>query len=148
MGRTMKRLLAAGCGVTLVVLTSTAAHAAPKNGESFELACDNGETYSIVTNRGSDFTPGFLVGATAKLIVPTSFGDFHFTAVAPDGEVLVDETEPGPSKGTGNGGGNHPSVTCTFGESEVLAEDDPESGFPAGTTLTFGGEVTGFLVGR
>jgi hypothetical protein len=146
----MKRQIAAGCGVALAVLTGAAAHAAPKGGETFELACDNGETYSIVTNRGTDFTPGFLVDATAKLIVPTSFGDFHFTAVAPDGEVLVDETEPGPSKGNGkgNGGGNHTSVTCTFGESEVLTEDDPESGFPAGTTLTFSGEVTGFLVGR
>ena len=139
----------AATAALLVAVPAASAQAAPKGGDSFELVCDNGETYSIVTNRGSDFTPGFVVDATARLIVPTSFGDFHFSAVAPDGEVLVDETEPGPSKGKGNaGGGNHPSVTCTFGESEVLAEDDPESGFPAGTTLTFGGEVTGFLVGR
>ena len=144
----MNRLIAAGCGVTLAVLTGGTAHAAPTNGETFELACDNGETYSIVTNRGSDFTPGFLVDAAARLIVPTKFGEFRFTALAPDGSVLVDESEPGPTKGPARGGGKHPSVTCTFGESEVLTEDDPESGFPAGTTLTFSGEVTGFLVGR
>ena len=84
------------------------------------------------------------------LILPTSFGDFVFTAVLPNGTV-IEGSEPG---GEQKGGGNverrspRPTVTCTFAASFTLPEDDPEFGLPAGTVVTFSGQVTGFLTGR
>ena len=145
----MKRLLAAASSVALLALTPTTAQAAPVNGDMIaNLVCDNGQTYQIATNKGhGGFTPGFILGSQQR-IIPTSFGEFHFMATAPDGTVLFSGTEPGSAKGGGHVRVNRPSVTCSFEQSQVLTETDPESGLPAGTTLTFGGSVTGFLTGH
>ena len=144
----MKRLLAVAFSAALFAAIPSAANAVPKGGDTFELVCDNGQTYQVATNTGnSDWTPGFILGGQQR-IIPTSFGEFHFMATAPDGTVLFDETEPGNAKGGGHVNVNRPSVTCTFELSEVLTEADPESGLPAGTTVAFGGSVTGFLTGR
>jgi hypothetical protein len=146
----MRRMIAPAVGLGLALAAVAApAQAAPQGGETFDLMCDNGQTYSITTNNGNgDWTPGFFTDGTHRVIVPTSFGEFHFMAVAPDGTVLADETEPGTAKGKGHASPNRPTVTCSFSETLVLTEDDPESGFPAGTTLTFDATVTGFLTGR
>jgi hypothetical protein len=144
----MKRLLAVACSAALFAAIPSAANAVPKGGDTFDLICDNGQTYQVATNNGNgDWTPGFILGSQQRIIL-SSFGEFHFTATAPDGTVLFDETEPGNAKGGGHVNVNRPSVTCTFELSEVLAEADPERGLPAGTTVTFGGSVTGFLTGH
>ena len=144
----MKRLVAVAFSAALLAAIPSAANAVPKGGDTFELDCDNGQTYQVATNNGNgDWTPGFILGSQQR-IIPTSFGDFHFLATAPDGTVLFDETEPGNAKGGGHVKVNRPSVNCSFEQSEVLTEADPESGLPAGTTLTFGGSVTGFLTGH
>lgn len=125
------------------------AAAAPPEPEIFHLVCDDGHTYDVVVNGNGAFTPGRVVGST-RVLVPTSFGEFSFAAVLPDGTVET-ETFPGEDP---KGGGNvadrnpRPAVTCTFELTMLLEEEDPESGFPDGTLLTFGGEVTGFVTGR
>ena len=144
----MKRLLAMASSAALLVAIPSAANAVPKGGDTFDLVCTNGQTYQVATNNGNgDWTPGFILGSQQR-IIPTSFGDFHITATAPDGTVLVDETEPGFAKGGGHVNVNRSSVTCTFEQSQVLTEPDPETGAPAGSTVTFGGSVTGFLTGH
>jgi len=144
----MKRLLAVACSAALFAAIPSAANAVPNGGERFDLVCNNGHTYQVATNKGNgDWTPGFILGSQQR-IIPTSFGDFHFRATAPDGTVLFEGTEPGNAKGGGHVKVNRPRVTCSFEQSQVLTETDPESGLPAGTTLTFGGSVTGFLTGH
>jgi opacity protein-like surface antigen len=144
----MKRLLAVACSAALFAAIPTAANAVPKGGETFVLDCGHGLTYQVATNKGNgDWTPAFILGSQQR-IIPTSFGVFHFLATDPDGNVLFAETQPANAKGGGHVKVNRPRVTCSFEQSQVLTETDPESGLPAGTTLTFSGSVTGFLTGH
>jgi spore coat protein U-like protein len=123
----------------------TAGAAAPER-ETFSLDCDNGQTYTVAVNGGNgDFTPARIVG-TRQMLVPTSFGDFNFMAVLPDGTVIED-SEPGNAKG---GGAverhiNKPLITCDLEETFTVT-DDPE--FPDGTVVTFSTTVTAFITGR
>lgn len=138
-------ILAAG----LLAGSASPATAAPPERETFTLKCDDGRVVEVEVNGNGAFTPGRIVDDTG-LILPTSFGDFVFTAVLPNGTV-IEGSEPG---GEQKGGGNverrspRPTVTCTFAASFTLPEDDPEFGLPAGTVVTFSGQVTGFLTGR
>ena len=102
-----------------------------------------------MVNGNGSFTPGRIVGSTG-VIVPIAFGEFWFHAVLPGGEVVEDTLEEGESKGGGNVAKRSPgpTVTCTFEQTFTLPEDDPEFELPAGTEVTFGGSVTGFLTGR
>lgn len=126
-----------------------AAMAAPPERQIFTLVCDNGQTFDVVVNGNGQFTPGRIVGSTGVL-VPVSFGDFFFRAESPAGEELAEGSFPGSAKGGGNVAQRNPqpTVTCTFEETEVLEEFNEEFGLPAGTIVTFGGEVTGFITGR
>ena len=146
----MRRALAVTAVATaLIAAGSPTAAAAPPLQEVITLTCDNGRVYDVVVNGNGAFTPGRAVGSTA-VVVPISFSDFTFTAVLPDGTV-ISENDPGvESKGGGNVAAHSPrrTTTCSFEETEVLEEDDPESGLPAGTVLTFGGKVTVFVSGR
>ena len=145
----MRRIAALIATGAAVVVTAPAASAAPHaDRETFELNCDNGETYVVSVNAGSGaFTPARIMG-TNRMLIPIAFGDFHFTATSPEGEVLVEGSEPGEAKGSVGSRSPRPTVTCTFEETMVLPADDPEFRLPAGTILTFGGEVTAFLTGR
>jgi hypothetical protein len=120
------------------------ASAAPPERETVPLVCD-GDTFTVVVNGNGAFTPGRVVD-TNQVLVPVSFGEFTFRAVLPDGTV-IEETEPGIAKGGGNVEARNPqpTVMCTFAVTEVLEQE--EDGLPAGTEVTFGGEVTGFLTG-
>ena len=133
----------------LLVGAAAPAAAAPPERETFTLDCGGGLVVDVEVNGNGAFTPGRVVGDTA-VILPTSFGDFVFRAVLPDGTV-VEGSEPSLDV---KGGGNverrspRPTVTCTFSERFVLEQDDPEFGLPAGTEVTFSSTVTGFLTGR
>lgn len=114
-------------------------------GDLVPLDCGSAGSFSAYVNGNGAFTPARDAGST-RVVVPTSFQDFRFLATAPDGTVLIDETDPSvESKGGGNPASRSPreKVTCTFASSEVLEE--PEEGLPAGTTLEFSGRVTGYL---
>lgn len=130
----------------LIAAAAPVAAAAPPERETFTLVCDNGQAYEVVVSGGGEFTPGRIVSTTG-VVIPIGFGDFFFRAELPDGTVIT-ETEPG---GVGKGGGNvearspRTRTTCTFEDTFVLEEEDPEFGLPAGTEVTFGGEVTVFL---
>jgi uncharacterized membrane protein len=145
----MRKLILIAAATALVIAGGASpAAAAPAQQETIPLVCDNGQAYDVAVAGNGDFTPGRVVGSQ-QVLVPTSFGDFHIRAVLPDGTV-VEDSFPGSTKGGGNVEARNPqpTVMCTFEQTEVLAEDDPESGFPAGTEITFSGEVTAFLTGR
>jgi hypothetical protein len=143
-----KIILASAVTGALILTGTTPAVAAQPERETVELDCNSGETFEVVVNGNGDFSPGRVVGST-RVLIPIEFGDFTFTAVLPDGTV-ISESEPGALKGGGNVAGHHsPTVTCTFQDSFTLVEPDPEfGGLPAGTIVTFGGTVTGFLTGH
>jgi hypothetical protein len=131
-----------------LLVTPAASAAPPSERETFDLQCDGGRELVVAVNSGNGaFTPARVVGSR-QMFIPIEFGDFFFRATSPEGEVLAEGSEPGEAKGAVSGHNPRPTLTCAFEETEVLAEDDPESGLPAGTTVTFGGEVTGFLTGR
>ena len=144
----MRRTTAVVAAATSLALPALPASAAPHDErETFELHCDDGETYIVTVNAGTgSFTPARLRG-TNRMLIPVSFGDFRFTATSPEGEVLLEESEPGDVKGSVAARSPRPTITCTFAETFVLPVDDPELGLPAGTVLTFAGEVTAFLTG-
>ena len=139
-------MMVAGLAAAVVVGGAPLAAAAPPEREIIPLVCDDGQEFEVVVNGNGEFTPGRVVG-TNQVLVPVSFGEFTFRAVLPDGEV-IEETEPGSTKGGGNVQAHNPrpTVTCTFEVTETLEQE--QDGLPAGTVVTFGGEVTGFLTGR
>jgi len=127
-------LLAAG-GL-IAALAATPAGADPKKGDTFGLACDNGQSYVIAVNGNGDFTPGHLVDSTA-VIVPLSF-DVSGT-VRDAGGTVLDNFNFSKSKGQRTTGADD-IVICTFGGSG--SEDNGV------TTFTFSGTVTGFITPR
>ena len=145
----MRRIAVMAAATAALAVAAPPASAAPHaERETFKLSCDNGKTYVVAVNTGMGaFTPARIVG-TKRMLIPIAFGDFHFTARSPEGEVLVEGSEPGETKGSVRARSPRPRVTCTFEETFVLPVDDPEFGLPAGTIVTFSGEVTAFLSGR
>ena len=142
----MRRAITVTCATAaLVVGGGTAASAAAPDQQLIPLVCD-GTTYDVLVNGNGEFTPARLLDSTGVL-VPTAFGEATFTAVLPDGTVVTD-TAPPSAKGGGNVVAHNPrpTVTCTFSVTMTLAE--AEEGLPAGTVVTFAGEVTVFVTGR
>ena len=145
----MRTALLAPALAAALIATGTTALAAPPERETFELVCDNGETFEVEVNGNGAFTPARLLGST-RVLIPIALGDFSFTAVLPDGEVISGSQPGGEDKGGGNVARRspRPTVTCDFSASYVLPEPDPEFELPAGTRVTFSGVVTGYLTGR
>ena len=133
----MKRIaLVLAVAMVMAVFGSGIAAADPinsKNAEVFQVTCDNGQTYRVVTAGG---IPGHIVGSSRN-IIPV---EFTFTATDPDtGEVLFSETEPvGKGKKKGLQGD---LITCTAGP---FTEFVPE----LGQEVTFFIEVEAFLTPR
>lgn len=122
----------AGLGSTMVV---GAANADPTSGGTFPLVCNNGNTYSAVSNGNGEFTPALDLGGTSAF-VPVSFGTFTGTVRDAQGNVVDSFTEEGSAKGQSAKGLKNP-VTCTYSFSEVSDGSDPE--FPAGYTFSGSG---------
>jgi hypothetical protein len=120
----------------LAVMASPAA-AAPINAPSagsFNLTCANGVVYTIVTNGNGAFTPGHILDAEGKTLIPVAF---HFVGVNESGAVLFDESIAKPGQMNGLSGD---LLDCTFSETET----DPETG----EILTINGTVTLFVAPR
>lgn len=140
----MKRLTAVlSTSAAMIAVSTVPSFAAEK--QVLPLDCGADGSFSVTVNGNGEFTPANDTGST-RVVVPISFQDFHFMATAPDGTVLVDETDPSvTAKGKGNPAAHSPrrQVTCTFSESIVLEEAD--DGFEPGTRLDISGAVTGYL---
>jgi hypothetical protein len=103
-----------------------------KNAEVFDITCENGQTYRVVTAGG---IPAHIVGSSRN-IIPVQF---TFTATDPDtGEVLFSETGPVRGKKTGLQGD---LMTC---ETAPQTFEDPETG----ETISLVIEVEAFLTPR
>jgi hypothetical protein len=103
-----------------------------KNAEVFQITCDNGQTYRVVTTGG---IPAHIVDSSRN-IIPVQF---TFTAMDPNtGEVVFSETEPVRGKKTGLQGD---LITC---ETAPQTFEDPETG----ETITFVIEMEAFLTPR
>src|SRR4051812_33687608 len=92
----------AGLGTALAVgawaaVGMTPASADPAKGLPISIACDNGVTYSAVSNGNGAWTPAHDLNSNAMLI-PTSFGDVTTTITDSDGNVLDTEVDPAITK--------------------------------------------------
>lgn len=140
----MRTLAASVAALATVGVTGIAgpAAAAPEK-EVIPLDCGADGTYLVTVNGNGSFTPANDTGSTT-MVVPIAFQNEHFVATAPDGTVLVDETNPDREvKGRVESHSPRRQVQCTFALSFVL--DEAEDGFPVGTTLSITGEVIGYL---
>jgi hypothetical protein len=120
----------------LAVMASPAA-AAPINAPSAELVdltCANGATYAIVANGNGLFSPGHILDAEGRNLIPVAF---HFVVVNESGAVLFDESIAKPGQMTGLSGD---LLDCTFTETEIDPETDE--------TVTITGTVTLFVTPR
>ena len=117
----------AGAVAGLVALGSAGmAIAAPPDAETFELECDNGETYEIWTNGRGDFTPGHIVGSPGVLI-PYYFHDVGtFTPPGGDPEPFNERME----KGNGNAMKHRELTVCTL----EFSFSDPSGASGEGTS--------------
>ena len=130
--RTLTGLLAAGA----LLCAAAAPAAADPKGEQFDLVCDNGQTYSVVTSGNGDFTPAHDSESTTTF-VPLSFGEFTGTVRDAQGNVVDTITEPGVSKGQ-SGKNATGTLSCTF--SFTGTED--------GLTFEAHGSVVGYATPR
>ena len=147
--RTRRRLLqgsAAAAAVSIGIASAlhpSAAGADPKQ-EAFELACDNGENYTVVANGNGEYTPALATGSNTVL-VPVSFGAFTGTLTPSDGSDPLLINDPPVAKGSSANSGKN-LVTCTFEFTFVNTESQP--GFPAGTFIGGGTAVVKVVPGR
>lgn len=133
-----KTAVVAALSATALVAGAATASAAPKT-EPFDLQCDDGRTYTVVTNGAGSFTPAHVVGST-MVLVPIRFGDNVATVVTPDGETVT-MPFPDDEKGKGNVAARNPGETLLCHESFTFTLDQPEMGFPAGSIVTVEGTV-------
>jgi hypothetical protein len=122
-------------GLLAVVASPTSA--APTNAkpaEIFDLPCSNGAVYTIATIGNGAFTPGHILDAEGRILIPVTF---HFVVTNENGDVLFDDTAAKPGQMAGLTGD---LVECTFTETET----DPETG----ETVTITGTVTLFVTPR
>lgn len=133
------RTLGAGFLLAATPLVLTAPAQADPHGDTFDLDCDNGSSYTVTASGNGAFTPA-LDADSNTVFVPTSFGEFHGVVTNADTDEVIDEfTDPPAVKGS-SGKDRATTVDCTFtftGEEFV-----PELGF----TIHFegSGSVTGF----
>jgi hypothetical protein len=136
-GKPLAMLVAAGMALAVA---ATPAGADPRKGETFELACDDGQTYTVATNGNGEFTPA-LDADSNTVFIPLSFGPFNFTITDAQGNVIDSGSEPGAAKGKSGKNATN-TLTCTFSFSGTETVE--------GETLTFSGSgsVTGYATPR
>lgn len=119
--------------MTMALLSVGVAGAAPANSpnaETFQLDCDNGQSYTVVVNGNGNFTPGHIIGG--GVLIPVAF---TFEATDAAGNLIFSDAiaKNGQMKGlTGD------LIVCTFGD--TFEEN--------GQTFTFRGTVTAFVAPR
>jgi predicted metal-dependent enzyme (double-stranded beta helix superfamily) len=106
-----------------------------KNALQLTVPCDNGHTYSVVTNGSGAWTPAHDLNSTATLI-PVSFGEETFTIYAPDGTVVDQETQAPTAKAGASAHNKHATLSCTFSGSQTA---------PDGSMFVISGSVVGFV---
>src|SRR5215207_4318480 len=116
----LSTLLAAG---GLILGAAAAPAGAASKGETFEVACDNGQTYTVVVSEGgneenskNEFTPAHIV--SGGTLVPLSFGEFHGTITNSAGQVVDSFDDPATFKGQA-GKNARDTVTCDLDFSET-----------------------------
>jgi hypothetical protein len=131
------RLSALITAIGLLAVLASPVGAAPTNAkpaELIDLTCANGATYAIVANGNGLFSPGHILDAEGRNLIPVAF---RFVGVNENGDVLFDDTIAKPGQMSGLSGD---LVSCTFTETET----DPETG----ETVTITGTVTVFVTPR
>jgi hypothetical protein len=134
------RAVGAGLLLAATPLALAAPSQADPGGDTFQLSCDGGSTYTVVTAGDGNFTPAHDADSNT-MFIPTSFGEFHGVVTNAETGELVDEfTDPPGMKGSSGRQQRATMTTCTF----VFSGDEfvPELGF----TIHFegSGSVTGF----
>jgi hypothetical protein len=139
----LKSALAVSAATIATIGLAAAPSVAAPEKEAIPLDCGSDGTYLVTVNGNGDFTPANDTASTT-VAVPIAFENERFVATAPDGTVLVDETNPDREvKGQVESHSPRQQVHCTFALTFVL--DQADEGFPAGTTLSITGDVIGYL---
>jgi len=137
MHKTRLAALGFAAATTLVATSAGVASADPANAKNslpLHIVCNNGHTYTAVSNGNGNFTPAHDLGSNAVLI-PVSFGQITFTVKDAQGNVLDQETDPPASKGSS---AKNPGATtsCSFTGGATA---------PDGTSFTIVGTVVGMV---
>lgn len=133
MHRVLAGLATAGVASTLWI---GAARADPE-GETRELVCDNGQTYTVAVNGNGVFTPAFDTDSNAVL-VPVAFGAFTGTLYDEEGNVVRTRSDPPILKGQSSRTLEN-AVTCSFTFEEVGDASHPD--LPEGYKVVGSGTV-------
>ena len=149
----MRAKVLGACAALVVVVPVMAGSAGAdpthaKNAGPISLVCDNGQTYSAVTNSGNSNTQTFSPAhdiASTSVLVPVSFGAYTGTLTDSSGAVIQQSTDPPATKGNSQGAGSTP-INCTYTFSNTFTVTEPGGDLPPGTyTLTGSGSATGFI---
>ncbi len=134
----LKRCATAGMLTAGLLLAAPAGTAlADPKGETFQLVCENGKTYTVVTPPGNgNWTPAHDVNSN-KVLVPVQFGAFTGTVFLDGVEQFSFTEEGGETKGSGK---QRNRTTCTFTFEYVLTpEEAAEEGLTEEGTYSFSG---------
>ncbi len=77
----------------LLLSAAPAASAAPAQAGTFEISCDNGQTYDVWVNGRGTWTPAHVIGSTTRLI-PLAFTDNMYELYDPEGTLVETGSEP------------------------------------------------------
>ena len=83
-------LVAAGLALAVAAVP---AGADPTKQGTFELACSDGQTYTVAGNGNGDFTPVHDTDSNT-VFIPLSFGEFNFTITDAQGNVIDTAASP------------------------------------------------------
>lgn len=123
---------------SLLIMSSLTVHvvsAAPTNApnaEAIPITCDNGASYTVISNGNGTFTPGHIIDDDGRVLIPVAF---VFEGMDSSGNVIFSESvsKKGKMKGLSDD-----LIVCTFGG--TFEEN--------GETFTFTGTVTLFVAPR
>lgn len=138
MHTTSRVIIGAAAAAVLGFGTWTPVHADPakaKGAFPVTVTCDNGHTYSAVSNGNGNYTPAHDLDSTATLI-PLSFGEATFTVYDANGVVVDSGTDPGTAKRGASVHNKNGTLHCTYTGGAT---------FPDGSSFVVTGSVTGFI---
>lgn len=132
-------LTAATMAVILIGLSPGVASAAPKSQTLITLSCPGRPDVTLVTSDGGNWSVGRDVASNA-VYQPVGFADEYFVVRDADGNVLVEDFDPGPRIKNGNRKGQT-IIQCQYSGSFSGVEEN----FGGYIEVEFGGTVYGVL---
>ncbi len=111
---TLRRIILTSTAMLATAAGTSPAFAAPHNANTFtlELACSDGNDYSVTLLQTTPEQPAVHIVGTSSVLVPTSF-QWHVVVIDAEGNVLDETTSP-PENVHGRSVDQLPTIECTF----------------------------------